>query len=132
VVSGDILAVMPDCDAMVTDVSSVGLDWLYLCTDKPIVITDRHRDRDRFRDEVPVSRCADVIDESTVGELSDLLSTRLQHDELHLDRLAMRHYYFGGVQVGDSTTRFLDAVGDLVRLRDRLVSAKLHGDAITA
>ena len=132
VVTGDILAVMPDCDAMVTDVSSVGLDWLYLCTDKPIVITDRHRDGDRFRDEVPVGRCADVIDESTVSGLTELLSTRLRHDELHLDRLAMRHYYFGGVQVGDSTTRFLDAVGDLVRLRDRLVSAKLHGDAITA
>ena len=29
----DILAVMPDCHAMVTDVSSVGLDWLYLRTD---------------------------------------------------------------------------------------------------
>jgi len=132
VVTGNILAVMPDCDAMVTDVSSVGLDWLYLCTDKPIVITDRHRDADRFRDEVPVSRCADVIDESTVAGLTDLLSTRLWHDELHLDRLGMRHYYFGGVQVGDSTTRFLEAVTELVRLRDRLIAAKLHGDAITA
>lgn len=132
VLGGNILAVMPDCDAMVTDVSSVGLDWLYLCTDKPIVITDRHRDPVRFRDEVPVARCADVIDESTVDRLTELLTTRLQHDELHLDRLAMRRYYFGGVQVGDSTTRFLDAVADLVRLRDDLVNAKLHGDAITA
>ena len=132
VLRGNILAVMPDCDAMVTDVSSVGLDWLYLCTDKPIVITDRNRDAVRFRDEVPVARCADVIDESTVDRLTELLTTRLQHDELHLDRLAMRHYYFGGVQVGDSTTRFLDAVADLVRLRDDLVNAKLHGDAITA
>ena len=44
VLTGDILAVMPDCDAMVTDVSSVGLDWLYLRTDKPILITDRHGD----------------------------------------------------------------------------------------
>ncbi len=39
---GDILAVIPDCDAMVTDVSSVGLDWLYLRTEKPIFLTDRH------------------------------------------------------------------------------------------
>jgi hypothetical protein len=132
VLTGNILAVMPDCDAMVTDVSSVGLDWLYLCTDKPIVITDRHRDGARFLDEVPVGRCADVVDESTVDGLTDLLATRLWHDELHLDRLAMRHHYFGGVEVGDSTTRFLDAVTDLVRLRDRLVDARLHGDAITA
>ena len=53
---------MPDCDAIVTDVSSVGLDWLYLQTDKPIVLTDRHHDPDRLRTDVPVSRCADVVD----------------------------------------------------------------------
>lgn len=132
VLTGNILAVMPDCDAMVTDVSSVGLDWLYLCTDKPILITDRHQDADRFRDEVPVSHCADVIDESTLDELTTLLATRLDHDEHHLGRLAMRHFYFDDIQIGDSTTRFLDAVTELVHLRERLLSAKLHGDAITA
>ncbi len=132
VLTGDILAVMPDCDAIVTDVSSVGLDWLYLCTDKPILITDRHADVDRFLAEVPVARCADVIDDSTVDGLTGLLATRLGHDKLHLDRLAMRHFYFDDIQVGDSTTRFLDALTELVRLRDRLLSAKLHGDAITA
>lgn len=132
VLTGDILALMPDCDAMVTDVSSVGLDWLYLCTDRPILITDRHRDADRFRDEVPVARCADVIDESTLDDLTALVTTRLGHDEHHLDRLAMRHFYFDDIQVGDSTTRFLDAVTELVRLRDQLLHAKLHGDAITA
>ena len=72
VLRGDILAVMPDCDAMVTDVSSVGLDWLYLRTEAPILITDRHQDTERFRQEVPVSRCADVVDESTVAGLTDL------------------------------------------------------------
>ena len=30
--------------AMVTDVSSVGLDWLYLHTDRPIFLTDPHGD----------------------------------------------------------------------------------------
>ena len=43
----DILAVMPDCDAMVTDVSSVGLDWLYLRTESPLLIADRHDDPDQ-------------------------------------------------------------------------------------
>lgn len=132
VLTGDILAVIPDCDAMITDVSSVGLDWLYLRTDRPLLITDRHQDADRFHDEVPVSRCADVIDESTLDDLAALLAARLDHDELHLDRLAMRHFYFDDIQVGDSTTHFLEAVTDLVRLRDRLLSARLHGDAITA
>jgi CDP-glycerol glycerophosphotransferase (TagB/SpsB family) len=132
VLLGDILAVMPDCDAMVTDVSSVGLDWLYLRTEAPLLITDRHGDADRFRQEVPVSRCADVVDESTVADLADLLAARLDHDEHHLARLAMRHFYFDDIAVGDSTTRFLDAVDELVSLRDRLLASRLHGDAITA
>lgn len=132
VLTGNILAVMPDCDAMVTDVSSVGLDWLYLCTDKPILITDRHQDPARFRDEVPVSHCADVIDESNVAGLTDLVGARLDHDEHHLGRLAMRHFYFDDLQVGDSTARFVEAVVELARLRDRLLHAKRHGDAITA
>jgi hypothetical protein len=132
VLRGDILAVMPDCDAMVTDVSSVGLDWLYLRTEAPILITDRHQDTERFHADVPVSRCADVIDESTVDGLAALLADRLVHDEHHLARQAMRHYYFDDIAVGDSTTRFLEAVTELVTLRDRLLERRLHGDAITA
>jgi CDP-glycerol:poly(glycerophosphate) glycerophosphotransferase len=123
VLGGDILAVMPSCDAMVTDVSSVGLDWLYLRTEKPIFITDRHHDADRLRQEVPVSRCADVIDEVDVAELTALIGGRLDHDEHHLARTAMRHHYFGDLNVGDSTTRFVEAVSELVALRDRLVGA---------
>lgn len=121
VLRGDILAVIPDCDAMITDVSSVGLDWLYLRTEKPIFLTDRHHDGERLRREVPVSRCADVVDPTTVGGLTALLTARLERDEHHLARLAMRHHYFDDLQVGDSTRRFLDSVSELVVLRDRLV-----------
>jgi hypothetical protein len=121
VLRGDILAVIPDCDAMITDVSSVGLDWLYLRTEKPIFLTDRHHDGERLRREVPVSRCADVVDTTTVGGLTALLTARLERDEHHLARLAMRHHYFDDLQVGDSTRRFLDSVSELVVLRDRLV-----------
>lgn len=126
---GDILAVMPDCDAMVTDVSSVGLDWLYLRTEKPIFITDRHHDGERLRQEVPVSRCADVLDDTTLADLTALLAARLEHDEHHLARVAMRHHYFDDLAVGESTVRFLDAVGELVALRDRLVGVPTPGDA---
>jgi hypothetical protein len=133
VTAGDILAVMPDCDAMITDVSSVGLDWLYLRTDKPIFITDRHHDAERLRQEVPVSRCADVLAEVDVAELTALVAARLEHDEHHLARVAMRHHYFDDLQVGDSTTRFLESVSALVALRDRLVDdGRGHGEAITA
>jgi hypothetical protein len=118
--SADILAVMPDCDALVTDVSSVGLDWLYLRNEKPLLITDKHADAERLREEVPVSRCADVVEPADVGGLADLLAARLEHDEHHLARVAMRHHYFDDVAVGESTTRFLAVVGELLALRDRL------------
>jgi hypothetical protein len=133
VIDGDILAIMPDCDAMVTDVSSVGLDWLYLRTDRPIFLTDRHHDAERLRQEIPVSRCADVIDHVDVSALAALISARLAHDEHHLARVAMRHHYFDALQVGDSTVRFLEAVSELVALRDRLLGAGgEQGAAITA
>ena len=121
---------MPGCDAMVTDVSSVGLDWLYLHTDKPIVLTDRHRDLASLLVEVPISRCADVVDETSVDTLTALLAERLAHDEHHFARIAMRHHYFDDLRVGDSTARFLDSVGELVALRDRLVDG--GSAAITA
>jgi CDP-glycerol glycerophosphotransferase (TagB/SpsB family) len=121
IVGGDILAVVSGCDALVTDVSSVGPDWLYLHTEKPIFLTDRHRDPERLRREVPISHCADVIDDSTTNALTALLSDRLERDEHQLARAAMRHHYFDELRVGESTDRFLAAVADLVALRDRLL-----------
>jgi hypothetical protein len=118
---GDILAVIPSCDAMVTDVSSVGLDWLYLRTDCPIFITDRHHDGERLRTEVPVSRCADVIDSGNLGQLTALVTDHLAHDEHLLARVAMRHHYFDDFGVGDSTQRFIEAVAELATLRDELL-----------
>ena len=120
-IDADILAVMPDCDAMVTDVSSVGLDWLYLRTECPLLIADRHDDPELLRLAAPVSRAADVIDTDNVLGLTELLTARLDHDELHLARIAMRHHYFDDVKVGDSTVRFLDAVAELVVRRDTLL-----------
>ena len=97
---------MPACDAMVTDVSSVGLDWLFLRTEGPLFITDRHDDPEPLRRAAPVSRCADVVHSRNVDGLADLLTARLAHDELHLARIAMRRHYFDDVEVGDSTARF--------------------------
>ena len=120
--SGDILAVMPACDGIVTDVSSVGLDWLYLHTDKPIFLTDRHGDVEQLRRQIPISRCADVIGADEVDVLTALLSDRLERDAHHLARMAMRHHYFDDLHVGDSTARFLGAVSELVTLRDELLA----------
>ncbi|PKH41771.1 CDP-Glycerol:Poly(glycerophosphate) glycerophosphotransferase [Nocardioides alpinus] len=121
VVAGDILAVMLGCDAIVTDVSSVGLDWLYLHTDRPIFLTDRHGDVEQLRQQIPISRCADVVEAAGLDGLTALLGERLDRDEHQLSRMAMRHHYFDDLHVGDSTARFLGAVSELVALCDQLL-----------
>jgi len=122
--AGDILAVFAGCDAMITDVSSVGLDWLYLQTDKPIFLTDPRDDSEQLRQTVPVSRCADVIDSANLGDLTELLDARLANDEHHIARVAMRHHYFDDNAVGQSTERFLEETGVLIALRDRLIGTQ--------
>jgi len=128
--TADILAVFPGCDAMITDVSSVGLDFLYLHGDQPLLITDRYSDGERLRRNAPVSRAADVVVPATVGGLTDLLAGRLAHDEHRAARTAMRRHYFGTPGVGESTQRFTEAISDAIALRDRQVRRRAAGEAV--
>lgn len=126
--AGDILGVFPGSDLMITDVSSVGLDFLYLRVDQPMFIADRYDDRARLLDAAPVSLCADVIDSSSIGELTELLLHRLAHDPHRAKRLETRSHYFGDLALGESTTRFLGAIDEAVVTRDRQLE-RLAGDA---
>jgi hypothetical protein len=119
---GDILAVFPSCDLMITDVSSVGLDFLYLRPDQPMFIADRYDDRERLHTDAPISRCADVIDSATIGPLTATVAGRLDHDEYRSARASVRSLYFGDLAPGESTTRFLAAIDDAVRTRDAHLS----------
>lgn len=119
--TGPVLALVRECDAMVADVSSVGLDFLYLRTDRPLFLTDRRNDRAQLAMDAPVCEGADVVDASTVSELAETITKRLEHDELRETRLRLRQMYFGDVAVGESTQRFMNAVEELVEARDQLI-----------
>ncbi|OLF05344.1 hypothetical protein BLA60_36575 [Actinophytocola xinjiangensis] len=121
--TGDILALFPVADLMVTDVSSVGLDFLYLRADAPLLIADRYDDRARLHADAPVSHCADIVDSDTVSALADTLEHRLTDDPHRAARYAARTDYFGDLAPGESTARFLAAVDDAVRTRDRGLAA---------
>jgi CDP-glycerol glycerophosphotransferase (TagB/SpsB family) len=123
ITDADILAVFPGCDLMITDVSSAGLDFLYLHPDKPLFIADRYDDRERLLADAPVSRCADVVDSTTVGGLACALEARLRHDEHRSGREAMRRFYFDNPGRGESIELFLTAIDDLMITRDRLMGA---------
>jgi CDP-glycerol glycerophosphotransferase (TagB/SpsB family) len=116
---GDILAVFEGCDLMITDVSSVGLDFLYRRVDRPMFIADRYDNPDRLRADAPISRCADVIDSTTIAGLTARLAERLVTDPYRADREDMRRFYFGDLAPGESTQRFIAAIGDTVATRDR-------------
>ncbi len=116
--STNVLALLRQADLLISDVSSVTLDYLYLRNECPLLLTDRRSDRRRLLVDAPVSAACDVVEESTVPVLPHLLSAALHDDSYRAQRQQMRQFYFGDVQPGESTTRFLDEVATLIRLRD--------------
>jgi hypothetical protein len=130
--TGDILAIFPGCDLIVTDVSSVGLDFLYLHTDKPLLITDRGNNRPALHADAPVSRCADIVDAASIGTLTQTLAARLSLDEGRVSREAVREFYFGDLGPGESTERFLAAVDEALATRERLLDSPTAADAEVA
>ncbi|WCE39364.1 CDP-glycerol glycerophosphotransferase family protein [Brevibacterium sp. BDJS002] len=114
---GDILAMFDAVDLLVTDISSVGLDFLYLQSDKPLVLTDRRDDSGRLNEEAPISLATPIIDGSTVGETSALLQKMLTDDTSAEVRQRLRRYYFGEGEKGTSTVLFTKTISELIAKR---------------
>lgn len=114
---GNILAMFDATDAMITDVSSVGLDFLYSHPEKPLVLTDRRSDPAALHEDAPVSQGCAVVDASTIGTVGELLKQAIRHDEFQERRATIREFYFGNTARGQSTELFMDAI-------DRLISER--------
>lgn len=123
---GSVLALFDQADVLVTDVSSVGIDFLYRRAEQPLFISDRRGDKDQLAQDSPMTQAADIVDTETLRTLTATLTSRLEDDPLRDQRLRMRDYYFGGLDVGESTKRFLAAVDDAIAERDRLVQQLLY------
>lgn len=117
----DILAVLPVCDLLIADVSSVGPDFLYLRPDRPLFLTDRYDTAEGLAAAVPLSSGADVINSATLSGLARTLATRLAQDEHAAVRAALRLWYFGDLAAGESTARFLAAIEETIAARDQLL-----------
>ncbi|GII98198.1 CDP-glycerol:poly(glycerophosphate) glycerophosphotransferase [Sediminihabitans luteus] len=118
----DILALFESTDLLVTDISSVGLDFLYLRAEVPILLTDRRSDRERLLAEAPIARAVDVVDASTAGSLAQTLELNLTRDPRVEERASIRDYYFGFAR-GESSTRFMAFLEGVVARRDVMVDA---------
>ena len=117
----DILGLFDGVDLLVTDISSVGLDFLYQRPQIPIVLTDRRTDRERLVAEAPIARATDVVDADTVGDVPAILAANLDTDPRQAIRAEMREHYFGFAR-GESSKRFLAFLGECIERRDTMLA----------
>jgi hypothetical protein len=120
--AGNILTMFDRTDVLVTDVSSVGLDYLYLHPDRALILTDRRNDPEALQREAPVSRACPIIDAGTVQGAGAIIAEAADDDARRALRVDMRQYYFGQLDRGESTQAFLAAVDKLILDRTRKLS----------
>ena len=128
---GDILGMFDTVDLLITDISSVGLDFLYLHPDEPLVLTDRRNDSETLNAEAPISRATPLINESTIARVESLISEMLNHDSSVEIRHELRRHYFGDGEPGSSSVLFTEAVSRLIA--DRTVALEsFHTESVNA
>ena len=126
----DILSVFEAADLLVTDISSVGLDFLYLRPDVPIILTDRRTDRRRLLDEAPIARAADVIDAASVSGVAEMLAANFGDDPHGAVRAEVRDHYFGFAR-GESSKRFLEFLDECIARRETLLEGSSPAEVST-
>ena len=128
---GDILGMFDTVDLLITDISSVGLDFLYLHPNTPLVLTDRRNDSETLNAEAPISRATPLINESTIDRVESLISEILNHDSSVEVRHELRRHYFGHGEPGSSSVLFTEAVSRLIA--DRTVALEsFHTESVNA
>jgi hypothetical protein len=119
-----ILALFQSCDAIVCDVSSVAVDWLYLRTDAPLWMCDPRDDRDALVSSSPLAERAYILDSRVMPDVAARIRESLESDPRRAEREEGRQFYFGDLAPGESTQRFLDAIDAFSAQRDELLAAQ--------
>ncbi|RBP65418.1 CDP-glycerol glycerophosphotransferase (TagB/SpsB family) [Brevibacterium sanguinis] len=121
---GDILQMFADVDLLITDISSVGLDFLYLRPQAPIILTDRRNDLVRLNEDSPISRATPVITQSNRDDIRETVTRLLEADPHMEDRRRLRSFYFGERAVGESTRTFIATIESLIESRRQEIAGK--------
>ena len=108
--TGDILATFPNVDVLISDVSSIALDFLYLKTEKPIILTDRRNNLTQLKIDSPLSTATQVLTKENINDAERLIAQALSEDAFLDERIALREFYFDNVQAGESAPRFFAAM----------------------
>lgn len=104
--NAEILGVIRSTDILISDISSVTLDHLYLRPQAPIVLTDRRSNRRLLLEESPVAEATHIVDASTIDSLKADLGEIIVRDDHYATRTRVRDLYFDGLEPGHSTERF--------------------------
>jgi len=118
---GSILDIMASCDLLISDVSSVALDWLYLHTDRPLWMTNPRDDEEKLLHASPAAGGSYVLSKDGVTGAATRMLASIESDDKRPAREQLRHYYFGDLAPGQSTQRFIEEIDALISLRDKLM-----------
>ncbi|GAA1497660.1 hypothetical protein GCM10009628_26640 [Paeniglutamicibacter kerguelensis] len=130
--SSNILDLFEGIDVLISDVSSVGLDFLYLHPDRPLLLTDRRDNMEMLHREVPVSRSCPVIAKSTVDQLLSTLASHFDGSENLERRQEMRSFYFDEFEKGQSTVAFISAITNLIDDRRQKLDSNAAGSVVSS
>lgn len=120
-VTGDPMPVLQVAELLVSDVSAVTIDYLYLKPQGAMLMCDRRSNVSEFAQVAPVSKAVTVITKDNINSIDKLISDHVsgQVDRTSYD--SMRDYYFGDTKPGSSINRFIAMVDDLIKRRDKKV-----------
>jgi CDP-glycerol glycerophosphotransferase (TagB/SpsB family) len=121
-VAGDPLPVLQVADLLVSDVSAVTIDYLYLKPQGAMLMCDRRSNEKEFAEIAPVSKAVTVINKNNISNIEKLISDHVAGQVDRSSYESMRNYYFGDTKPGSSITRFISMVDDLINRRDNQVS----------
>lgn len=116
-----------DTNVLVTDVSSVGLDFLYLHTERGLILTDRHNDYDRMRESSPIGAELAAVSADTVKDLPRLLEEVSSDESALATRHKLKSHYFGGYADSQSTEAFIKAIEHAINERIEFQEVAVEG-----
>jgi hypothetical protein len=112
--AGDILAIFPRVDLLISDISSIALDFLYLRTEAPIILTDRRNNIEQLQIDSPLSVATSVLTSKNIADATSVIGDVFSTDNFFKDRKVLRDFYFDNVRAGESAPRFFKALHQVI------------------
>lgn len=112
--AGDILAIFPRVDLLISDVSSIALDFLYLRTEAPIILTDRRNNVAQLHIDSPLSVATPVLTKENIADATSIVGQVLTADDFFKSRKVLRDFYFDNIRAGESAPRLFNALRQVI------------------